>query len=110
MMLGFLNRLSGEVSIQMVTALVLQLIQCSVKIPDKADDISEATGAKDGGDEKKSQVSLQKKKNSNCHCQPVMFGKLHVHLHDYAALCIQQWQVIASLKELILDCVGVYLY
>ena len=93
MMLGFLNRLSGEVSIQMVTALVLQLIQCSVKIPDKADDISEATGAKDGGDEKKSQVSLQKKKNSNCHCQPVM---LHVHLHDYAALCIQQWQVIAS--------------
>lgn len=61
MMLGFLNRLSGEVSIQMVTALVLQLIQCSVKIPDKADDISEATGAKDGGDENKSQVSLQKK-------------------------------------------------
>ncbi|XP_015761571.1 PREDICTED: nipped-B-like protein isoform X2 [Acropora digitifera] len=56
MMLGFLNRLSGEVSIQMVTALVLQLIQCSVKIPDKADDISEATGAKDGGDENKSQV------------------------------------------------------
>ncbi|KAK2556654.1 Nipped-B-like protein B [Acropora cervicornis] len=49
-------RLSGEVSIQMVTALVLQLIQCSVKIPDKADDISEATGAKDGGDENKSQV------------------------------------------------------
>lgn len=61
MMLGFLNRLSGEVSIQMVTALVLQLIQCSVKIPDKADDISEATGTKDGGDENKSPVSLQKK-------------------------------------------------
>ena len=61
MFLGFLNRLSGEVSIQMVTALVLQLIQCSVKIPDKADEMSEAAGAKDGGDENKSQVSLQKK-------------------------------------------------
>ena len=60
MVRGFLNRLSGEVSIQMVTALVLQLIQCSVKIPEKADEMSEATSTKDGGDENKSQVSLEK--------------------------------------------------
>lgn len=49
-------RLSGEVSIQMVTALVLQLIQCSVKIPDKADEMSEAAGSEDGGNENRSQV------------------------------------------------------
>ena len=54
------HRLSGEVSIQMVTALVLQLIQCSVKIPDKADEMSEAAGSEDGGNENKSQVSFNK--------------------------------------------------
>lgn len=49
-------RLSGDVSIQMVTALVLQLIQCSVKIPEKADEVQDEAGPEDGGDENKPQV------------------------------------------------------
>lgn len=50
-------RLSRDLSIQMVTALVLQLIQCSVKIPEKADEIQEADDTEDGGDESKPHVS-----------------------------------------------------
>ena len=41
-------RLSGDVSIQMVTALVLQLIQCSVKIPEKPDEMGDAPSIEDG--------------------------------------------------------------
>lgn len=51
-------RLSGDVSIQMVTALVLQLIQCSVKIPEKVDEVQDAAGTEDGEDGSKPQVSL----------------------------------------------------
>ena len=46
-------RLTGDLSIQMVTALVLQLIQCSVKIPEKTDDMQDV--AED--DENKPRVS-----------------------------------------------------
>lgn len=42
----------------MVTALVLQLIQCSVKIPGKVDEVQEAATAEDGEDESKPRVSL----------------------------------------------------
>ena len=45
----------------MVTALVLQLIQCSVKIPEKADEIHDATSAGDDAVENKPQVSLLRK-------------------------------------------------
>lgn len=51
-------RLSGDLSIQMVTALVLQLIQCSVKIPEKTDEIQEVADTEDGGDENKPHVSF----------------------------------------------------
>ena len=51
-------RLSGDVSIQMVTALVLQLIQCSVKIPEKVDEVEDTAGTEDGEDGSKPQVSL----------------------------------------------------
>ena len=51
-------RLSGHLSIQMVTALVLQLIQCSVKIPEKTDEMQDIPDTEDGGDESKPQVSL----------------------------------------------------
>ena len=34
-------RLTGDLSIQMVTALVLQLIQSSVKIPENTDDMQD---------------------------------------------------------------------
>lgn len=47
-------RLSGDLSIQMVTALVLQLIQCSVKIPEKTDEMQDIP--EDGGDESKPHV------------------------------------------------------
>jgi cohesin loading factor subunit SCC2 len=43
----YLYRLNGEESIQMVTALVLQLIQCSVKIPDRSESESTATAEGD---------------------------------------------------------------
>jgi len=42
----------------MVTALVLQLIQCSVKIPEKVDEVQDAAGTEDGEDGSKPQVSL----------------------------------------------------
>ena len=51
-------RLSGDLSIQMVTALVLQLIQCSVKIPEKTDEIQDEGNAEDGMDENKPHVSI----------------------------------------------------
>lgn len=51
-------RLSGDLSIQMVTALVLQLIQCSVKIPEKTDEIQNIHDTEDGGDESKPRVSF----------------------------------------------------
>ena len=51
-------RLSGDLSIQMVTALVLQLIQCSVKIPEKTDEIQDEGDAEDGMDENKPHVSF----------------------------------------------------
>ena len=40
----------------MVTALVLQLIQCSIKIPDKNDEIIDGGEFEDGEDDKKPQV------------------------------------------------------
>lgn len=40
----------------MVTALVLQLIQCSVKIPEKTDEMQDIP--EDGGDESKPHVSF----------------------------------------------------
>ena len=46
-------RLSGDVSIQMVTALVLQLIQCSVKIPEKPDEMQDAPSIEDGEEDNK---------------------------------------------------------
>lgn len=46
-------RLTGDLSIQMVTALVLQLIQSSVKIPENSDDMQDE--AED--DENKPRVS-----------------------------------------------------
>ncbi|XP_078354070.1 nipped-B-like protein isoform X1 [Oculina patagonica] len=49
-------RLSRDLSIQMVTALVLQLIQCSVKIPEKTDEIQDEADTEDGGDESKPNV------------------------------------------------------
>lgn len=51
-------RLSGDLSIQMVTALVLQLIQCSVKIPEKTDEVQDIPDTEDGGDESKPHVSF----------------------------------------------------
>ncbi len=42
----------------MVTALVLQLIQCSVKIPEKTDEIQDEADTEDGGDESKPNVSF----------------------------------------------------
>lgn len=51
--LFFIFRLSGDVSIQMVTALVLQLIQCSVKIPEKPDEIQDAPSIEDGEEDNK---------------------------------------------------------
>lgn len=42
----------------MVTALVLQLIQCSVKIPEKVDEVQDAASTEDGEDASKPQVSL----------------------------------------------------
>lgn len=42
----------------MVTALVLQLIQCSVKIPEKVDEVQDAASTEDGEDGSKPQVSL----------------------------------------------------
>ena len=53
-------RLSGDLSIQMVTALVLQLIQCSVKIPEKTDEMQDVPDAEDGADETKPHVSFVK--------------------------------------------------
>ena len=53
-------RLSGDLSIQMVTALVLQLIQCSVKIPEKTDEMQDVPDAEDGEDESKPHVSFFK--------------------------------------------------
>ena len=53
-------RLSGDLSIQMVTALVLQLIQCSVKIPEKTDEMQDVADAEDGEDESKPHVSFAK--------------------------------------------------
>ena len=49
-----LYRLHGEDSIQMVTALVLQLIQCSVRIPDKRELTGESSahGTEEEGSEK----------------------------------------------------------
>ena len=44
----------------MVTALVLQLIQCSVKIPEKTDEIQDVADTEDGGDESKPHVSFCK--------------------------------------------------
>ena len=64
--LCFTLRLSGDVSIQMVTALVLQLIQCSVKIPEKADEMQDAASAEDGADENKPQVSSMTKMYMRC--------------------------------------------
>ena len=64
--LCFALRLSGDVSIQMVTALVLQLIQCSVKIPEKADEMQDAASAEDGADENKPQVSSMTKMYMRC--------------------------------------------
>ncbi|KAJ7372540.1 hypothetical protein OS493_019049 [Desmophyllum pertusum] len=49
-------RLSGDLAIQMVTALVLQLIQCSVKIPESNDEIQDVPDTEDGGDENKAHV------------------------------------------------------
>ena len=49
----------------MVSALVLQLIQCSVKIPEKADEMQDAASTEDGGDKNKPQVSLIK--NTHVH-------------------------------------------
>ena len=49
-------RLSGDLSIQMVTALVLQLIQCSVKIPEKTDEMQDIPDTEEG-DESKTHVS-----------------------------------------------------
>ena len=46
-------RLSGDVSIQMVTALVLQLIQCSVKIPEKPDEMQAVPSVEDGEEDNK---------------------------------------------------------
>jgi len=49
----FLSRLNGEESIQMVTALVLQLIQCSIKIPDNdtsSETVETTTEGKDDGE------------------------------------------------------------
>ena len=51
-------RLSGDLSIQMVTALVLQLIQCSVKIPEKTDEMQDIPDTEGGGDESKPHVSF----------------------------------------------------
>ena len=53
-------RLSGDLSIQMVTALVLQLIQCSVKIPENTDEMQDIPDTEDGGDESKPHVSFVK--------------------------------------------------
>jgi len=44
----------------MVTALVLQLIQCSVKIPEKTDEMQGIPDTEEGGDESKTHVSFDK--------------------------------------------------
>lgn len=60
----FILRLSGDLSIQMVTALVLQLIQCSVKIPEKTEEMQDIP--EDGGDESKPHVSFVKITLAQC--------------------------------------------
>ena len=55
--LSVILRLSGDLAIQMVTALVLQLIQCSVKIPEKTDEMQDIPDMEEGGDESKTHVS-----------------------------------------------------
>lgn len=63
----------------MVTALVLQLIQCSVKIPEKADEMQDAASAEDGADENKPQVSSMTKMYMRmwwCCCQSIFFFSL----------------------------------
>lgn len=50
----------------MVTALVLQLIQCSVKIPEKTDEMQDVPDAEGGGDESKPHVSFVNKILAQC--------------------------------------------